>query len=553
MQMKRLMKTSIAKLKQNLNPFSNYYARSFKLSLHSSVMLAFNQTLRNARSQKIISNNDFHKLVLFVKKYDVRSNLTILSQAILKSDNKANTDLLVLIKLLSLYTTINSKNKNELLQILKVKKVLKKVIEYYIDHFGKKWSDLATKLFASIVVFESTKQTVLNCQVDQVRQIYWNSHLFLASMLAEYFHNLNGTDYSVFNDVAIFEILQFEQSLYFYKNERYSLKNYINYNDLSQQVNLVYERIKKSVVNHHLPQFHLFLSHLNEISKYIRLSDLPPMTPSQIISLILSYLLLIGWAVIILVPLIQIVVLSFDGKGGNFLGTTNVLGDRGPWINYQILFTQTLFVNWLENSLIVAFATMFATVFFTFLLGYAFSRFRFPGRRSSIITVMLLQMIPSVAALTAFLVLFNLTNLPVLLYLIIIYTGGGLTGNTFILKGYLDSIPVDLDEAAKIDGSSTLRVFGSIIIPLAKPMLAIIALWSFIGPFGDVILPQLLVLGNRPEDYTMAAGLRTLIRGANPFQYVFLAGALITSIPLTILFIIAQKFLVSGLTKGAVK
>lgn len=119
---------------------------------------------------------------------------------------------------------------------------------------------------------------------------------------------------------------------------------------------------------------------------------------------------------------------------------------------------------------------MFATVFFTFLLGYAFSRFRFPGRRSSIITVMLLQTIPSVAALTAFLVLFNLTNLPVLLYLIIIYTGGGLTGNTFILKGYLDSIPVDLDEAAKIDGSSTLRVFGSIIIPLAKPMLAIIAL-----------------------------------------------------------------------------
>ena len=153
---------------------------------------------------------------------------------------------------------------------------------------------MATKLFASIAVFESTKQTVLNCQVDQVRQIYWNSRLFLASMLTEYFHNLNGTDYSVFNDVAIFEILQFEQSLYFYKNERYSLKNYINYNELSQQVNLVYERIKKSVVNHHLPQFHLFLSHLNEISKYIRLSDLPPMTLSQIISLILSYLLLIG-------------------------------------------------------------------------------------------------------------------------------------------------------------------------------------------------------------------------------------------------------------------
>lgn len=189
---------------------------------------------------------------------------------------------------------------------------------------------MATKLFASIAVFESTKQTVLNCQVDQVRQIYWNSRLFLASMLAEYFHNLNGTDYSVFKDVAIFEILQFEQSLYFYKNERCSLKNYINYNELSQQVNLVYERIKKSVANHHLPQFHLFLSHLNEISKYIRLSDLPPMTLSQIISLILSYLLLIGWAVIILVPLIQIVVLSFDGKGGNFLGTTNVLGDRGP-------------------------------------------------------------------------------------------------------------------------------------------------------------------------------------------------------------------------------
>jgi arabinogalactan oligomer/maltooligosaccharide transport system permease protein len=138
------------------------------------------------------------------------------------------------------------------------------------------------------------------------------------------------------------------------------------------------------------------------------------------------------------------------------------------------------------------------------------------------------------------------------LMLILIYSGGGIAGNTFILKGYIDSISTELDDAARIDGCSSMQVYRLIIMPIAKPMLAIIALWSFIGPFMDYLLPRVLL--TNPKSFTLAAGLFTLISDFRTLnQPAFAAGGLLTAVPIVILFIVLQKQLVSGLSQGSVK
>lgn len=136
--------------------------------------------------------------------------------------------------------------------------------------------------------------------------------------------------------------------------------------------------------------------------------------------------------------------------------------------------------------------------------------------------------------------------------LVLIYAGGGIASNTFILKGYIDSISTELDDAARIDGCGNLQVYRLVIMPIVRPMLAIIALWSFIGPFLDYMLPSILL--SDPKQYTLATGLYTLITDVrNMHQPVFAAGGLLTALPIIILFIALQNQLVSGLASGAVK
>ena len=136
--------------------------------------------------------------------------------------------------------------------------------------------------------------------------------------------------------------------------------------------------------------------------------------------------------------------------------------------------------------------------------------------------------------------------------LVLIYSGGGIVGNPFILKGYIDSISRELDDAAKIDGCSNMGVYRLIIMPIARPMLAIIALWSFIGPFMDYMLPKVLLTNSK--DYTLTVGLFTLINDARTMNApAFAAGGLLTAIPIIILFISLQNQLVSGLSSGSVK
>lgn len=297
------------------------------------------------------------------------------------------------------------------------------------------------------------------------------------------------------------------------------------------------------------------MSKKKKSNKGLYLSDRQPLTAAKIISLTISYILLLFWAFVIIWPLVQIVVSSFNGNqtsyiqlGGNY---------EFSFKHFDYLFNETYFWNWVVNTILIAVATALLTLLIVSFTGYAYSRYRFSGRKASLMAIMLLQTVPTFAGITAFYMLHSIIAAVIpgftrQLFLVLIYAGGGIASNTFILKGYIDGVSTELDDAARIDGCGNLQVYRLIIMPIARPMLAIIALWSFIGPFLDYMMPSILL--NDPRSYTLATGLHTLVNDSqNMHQPVFAAGGLLTAIPIVILFIVLQKELVSGLSSGAVK
>lgn len=285
------------------------------------------------------------------------------------------------------------------------------------------------------------------------------------------------------------------------------------------------------------------------------LSDKPPLTLSGKIGLAISYAILIIWAILIVVPLAIMVVSSFNGMQSQYI----VMGGEFQLSlkQFRILFTKTLFLRWVVNTIVIATLTAIITLIIVSYTGYVYSRFRFKGKKGSLMAIMLIQVIPAFAGIAAYYTMHSIVSAVFPFFtrammLILIYAIGGVAGNTFILKGYIDSISVELDEAAKMEGCSNMQVYRLIILPIAKPMIAIIALWSFIGPFMDYLLPKVLLTS--PESYTLAAGLFTLINDdRTKLEPVFAAGGILTAIPIVLLFIILQKQLVSGLSSGSVK
>lgn len=287
----------------------------------------------------------------------------------------------------------------------------------------------------------------------------------------------------------------------------------------------------------------------------VYLSDRPPLSTAGIIGIIVSYLLLIAWSIIILWPLFQMVKSSFNEAQFQYItsGKNFSFGLR----HFRALFEDTLYLKWVWNTIWIALATMVITVLFVSFTGYAYSRFRFRGKKFSLMGLMLIQTIPTFVGITAYYAIHQIISGPVPFFtrqmmLVLIYAGGGIAGNTFILKNYMDSVSTDLDDAAKIDGCSYMQTYRLIIMPIVRPMLAIIALWSFMGPFTDVLLPAVLL--TKTEDLTLAAGLRTLISDVRTLnQPAYAAGGLLIAVPIVSMFMILQKQLIGGLASGSVK
>lgn len=289
------------------------------------------------------------------------------------------------------------------------------------------------------------------------------------------------------------------------------------------------------------------------------LSDRQPLTVVGKLLLFVSYAILIGWAFVIVWPLSQMIISAFNGNQGRYLILNKITDDSYMFSlkHFEFLFTETKYLLWVKNTLVIALATAALTILIVSFTGYAYSRFRFKGRKASLMAIMLIQTIPSFAGITAYYTMHSIISsvAPVFtrqMMLILIYAGGGIAANTFILKGYMDSISTELDDAAKIDGCSNMKVYRLIIMPIVRPMLSIIALWSFIGPFMDYLLPRVLL--TNANDYTLAQGLYTLMNNRETLnQPAFAAGGLLTAVPIVILFAVLQKQLISGLAQGSVK
>ncbi|HFN2969012.1 TPA: sugar ABC transporter permease [Streptococcus pyogenes] len=265
-----------------------------------------------------------------------------------------------------------------------------------------------------------------------------------------------------------------------------------------------------------------------------------------------TYLYLISLVIVILFPILVTVSSAF--RPGNT--TAFSFHFDGPWTlsNFKTLFQDTLYLRWYWNTLIVAFFTMLIQVTVITLTGYAYSRYNFFGRKKSLIFFLVVQMVPTMAALTAYFVmawLFNALNQ--YWFLILIYVGGGIPMNAWLMKGYFDTVPYDLDESAKLDGSGHFRTFYQIVLPLVRPMIAVQSLWAFMGPFGDFMLAKFLLRAQ--ENYTVAVGLQSFITNdaRNPKVTLFAAGAILIAVPISVLFFFLQKNFVSGLTSGGTK
>lgn len=281
---------------------------------------------------------------------------------------------------------------------------------------------------------------------------------------------------------------------------------------------------------------------------------LADMKVRKYIRLLLSYLLLACMAVIIVYPLLWTAGASFNP--GNSLISTSIIPKNPTFDHYKELFAgkeSLQYVQWYINSMKISLFTMAGSLICVTFTAYAFSRFRFKGRKYALTLFLLLQMIPQFSALIALFVLAQILGMINSHWLLIVlYIGGLIPMNTYLMKGYMDSIPMDLDESAKIDGASSTRIFFQIILPLSKPMAAVVAMNGFTGPLGDFVLSSTIL--RTPESYTLPVGLFNLVNDVMGASYTtFAAGALLISIPVAVIFIMLQKNFVSGLTAGGTK
>ncbi len=221
--------------------------------------------------------------------------------------------------------------------------------------------------------------------------------------------------------------------------------------------------------------------------------------------------------------------------------------------NFRSVFADQPFARWLLNSVVVAGLTTFLGVFLACTSAYAFSRFRFPARRAMLMAFLVSQMFPGTLMLIPlYIIIVKWLSLgSTFSGLVLIYTVTAIPFCVWMMKGYFDTIPKELEESALIDGASQATIFYRIVLPLAKPAVAVTALFSFMTAWNEFI--QAATLMDRVDKYTVPVGLRFFVGGFTQQWGYFAAGSIVAAIPVMALFLYLQKYLVSGLTAGAVK
>ncbi|MCP2032358.1 arabinogalactan oligomer/maltooligosaccharide transport system permease protein [Okibacterium sp. HSC-33S16] len=270
---------------------------------------------------------------------------------------------------------------------------------------------------------------------------------------------------------------------------------------------------------------------------------------------------LVGIAMIVfsVFPLLYVLSASLN-PNGTLLQSNGLFSSLG-FDNYVTLFTnsQRPYGAWFINTLVIGLTTAVGTVFLGALAAYCFSRMRFAGRRFGLLSLLIVQIFPQLLAVVAiFLLLTTLGDIfPILgldnqIALIMVYLGGALGVNTYLMYGFFNTVPSSLDEAAKLDGAGHARIFFTIILRLVAPILAVVGLLSFIATTNDFVISSVVLV--TPERQTLAVGLYQFVSDEFTTNWgVFAAGAVLAAIPVMALFLYLQKYIVSGLTAGAVK
>ncbi|CUU07547.1 carbohydrate ABC transporter membrane protein 2, CUT1 family (TC 3.A.1.1.-) [Candidatus Thermokryptus mobilis] len=265
-----------------------------------------------------------------------------------------------------------------------------------------------------------------------------------------------------------------------------------------------------------------------------------------------AYLFLVIFTSLTIYPVLNVVSISLRPADKLLSTSLSIIPEGATLSSYISLFTETPFLRWLLNSTLISLAVMITGVTLASTAGYALSRFKFFGKKAVMIGILITQMFPAtMLLLPLYIMLIKLKLLNSYLGVIIVYTSTALPFCVWQMKGYYDTIPVSLEEAARIDGCNQFQAFYKVVFPLALPALVITALFSFMSSWAEyVVAAQIL---QEPELYTLAIGLKQFESSMATQWGLYAAGSLFVSIPAVLLFLILSRYLISGLTLGSVK
>lgn len=273
---------------------------------------------------------------------------------------------------------------------------------------------------------------------------------------------------------------------------------------------------------------------------------------SRLASRLGSYAVLLLFAFIAVYPVTNILTISLRPGDALTSRSLALIPDGATLENYRVLLTETLFLRWLANSLLVSLVVTVTGVALASTAGYALSRFRFAGRKTALSGVLVTQMFPAtMLLLPLYIVLVKLGLINSYLGIVVIYSATALPFCVWQMKGYYDTIPASLEEAARIDGASPWQAFYKVILPLAAPALVITALFSFMSAWNEYVVAAVVL--QDAELFTMPVGLKGFQASMATQWGLYAAGSLLVSVPVIVLFLILSRYLISGLTLGAVK
>ncbi len=267
-----------------------------------------------------------------------------------------------------------------------------------------------------------------------------------------------------------------------------------------------------------------------------------------------SYIVLFALCIVWLFPLLFIVFTSFRAERGFY--TDSFIPNKWSFDAYIRLFTDTSifqFGRWFRNTLLVAASTCVLSTCIIVSISFVLSRFNFKSKKMLISGFLIMGMFPGFMSMIAIYYIIKALGLNQSLFALILCYSGGSAAGYYIVKGFIDTIPKDIDEAAMIDGASKLQIFFRIILPLAKPILIYTVLTSFMSPWGDYIFAS-VIMGDNYNSYTVALGLYMMLQNSyiNSWYTSFAAGAVLVAVPISVLFIALNRYYVEGLS-GSVK